>query len=110
MHSTRADPNDPVGGGDSVPAYRVRVWGPPPEPRFAWSVDEWDVTDAEQVTDVIDWAADLAGDNPFEVFVRWEDHHTDKNGRLVPRYRYALLYGGPAGEEQTTKDIGLELL
>jgi hypothetical protein len=33
--------------------YRVRFWTPPPAPHFARLVDEWDVTDAEQVTDVL---------------------------------------------------------
>lgn len=60
------------------------MWTPPPAARFAWIVDEWEVTDAEHVTDVVDWAAETAQGNPFEVFLRWEDHCTSKDGQSVP--------------------------
>lgn len=108
MRSLRADPSDPVGGGDSLPTYRVRIWTPPPTPRFAWFVDEWDVSEAEQITDVIEWATKTADGNPFEIFHRWQDYHTSVDGESVPRPRYALIYGKPADEGGTTETVLLE--
>ena len=108
MHIARADSNDPVGGGDSPPEYRVRIYAPPPAPGFAWFVDEWDVTDAEQVTDVIGWGTEEAAGNPFEVFLRWEGHHITRDGRPEPYSRYALIYGQPPGEESTIETVFLE--
>ncbi len=104
MHSVRAGSSDSVGGGDSAPIYRVRLWTPPPASHFAWYVDEWDVTDAEQVTDVIEWGAKNADGHPFEVFLRWEDHHFTRDGRPEPYSRYTLIYGQPA-ENATTIEI-----
>jgi len=105
MRTVRADPNDSVGGGDLSPIYRVRFWFPPPAVNFAWLVDEWDVGDAGEVTEVIAWATSKAGGNPFEVFLRWEDHHTSKDGQVEPYSRYALIYGKPAVDDVTTETI-----
>ncbi len=105
MRSVRADSRDSVGGDDSAPMYRVRFWTPPPAPDFAWLVDEWDVTDAEQVTDVIKWGIEAANGNPFEVFLRWEDHHFTRDGRPEPYSRYALIYGRPADETTTIEVV-----
>lgn len=105
MRSVRADSSDSVGGGDSPPEYRVRIWTPPPAAHSGWFVDEWDVTDAEQVTDVIEWGAEEADGNPFEVFLRWEDHHFTRDGRPEPYSRYALIYGRPADEAATIEII-----
>lgn len=108
MRTVRADPDDSVGGSDSSPVFRVRLWFPPPAVNFAWLVDEWDVADAGEVTDVIEWATSKAGGNPFEVFLRWEDHHTSKEDQLEPYSRYALIYGKPAVEDATTETIIFE--
>jgi hypothetical protein len=77
-------------------------------PDFAWLVDEWEVTDARQVTEVIAWATSQAEGNPFEVFLRWGDHHTSKDGRLEPYSRYALIYGRPAIVETTAETVFFE--
>lgn len=108
MRSVRANPDDSVGCSDSAPVYRVRLWFPPPSVDFAWLVDEWEVTDAGQVTEVIAWATSQAEGNSFEVFLRWEDHHTSKDGRLEPYSRYALIYGRPAIVETTTETVFFE--
>lgn len=108
MLTVPANPEDSVGGGDLPPVYRVRLWFPPPRVNFAWRVDEWDVTDADEVTDVIAWARGKAGGNPFEVFLRWEDHHTSIGNQLEPYSRYALIYGKPAVEDVSTETIVLE--
>lgn len=105
MQSVQASADDPVGDGDSAPTYRVRFWTPAPRPRSAWMVDEYDVTKAKDVAEVIEWATATAVGNPFEVFHRWDDHHTDRNSETIPRHRYTLLYGKPAGEEVTTESI-----
>jgi hypothetical protein len=108
MRPVQAEPTDPVGAGDAPPVYRVRFWSPPPGKGFAWSVSEWDVTEAEQVTDVIEWAAGTADGNPFEVFLRWQDHHTSKDGQTAAYPRYALIYGRPADENPTTETVFFE--
>lgn len=108
MRTVRADPGDSAGGSDLSPIYRVRLWSPPPAVNFAWLVDEWDVTDAGDVTDVIAWATSKAGENPFEVFLRCEDHHMSKDNQLEPYSRYALIYGKPAVEDATTETIFFE--
>lgn len=108
MRMSRAAADDSVGGGDLPPSYRVRLWFPPPDTNSAWLVDEWDVSDAREVTDVIAWARTKAGGNPFEVFLRWEDHHTSNNDQLEPYARYALIYGKPATDDSTTETIFFE--
>ena len=108
MRIVRAAPDDSVAGGDLPPSYRVRFWFPPPAMNFAWLVDEWDITDAREVTDVIAWARSKAGGNPFEIFLRWEDHHTSKDDQPEPYSRYALIYGKPAVEDATTETISFE--
>jgi hypothetical protein len=108
MRIVQAEPNDPVGGNDAPPEYRVRLWTPPASERSAWFVDEWDVVDAEQVTDVIDWARSESAGNPFEVFLRWYGHHTSQDGESVPYARYALVYGRPAYEGTVTERIIFE--
>lgn len=105
MQTVRAAPDDSVGGADLLPTYRVRLWFPPPAVDFAWLVDEWDVTDAREVTDVIAWARTKAAGNPFEIFLRWEDHNTSQDDQLEPYSRYALIYGKPAAEDVTTETI-----
>ncbi|MHA7264312.1 hypothetical protein ACX80W_14030 [Arthrobacter sp. TMN-37] len=105
MRIAQAQANDPVGSDDAPPEYRVRLWTPPPTERSAWFVDEWDVDNAEQVTDVIEWAKSEAAGNPFEVFLRWYGHHTSRDGECVPYARYTLVYGKPADEETVTEKI-----
>lgn len=111
MRSVRADSSDSVGGGDSAPIYRVRIWTPPPAPHFAWYVDEWDVTEAEQVTDVIEWGAKNADGHPFEVFLRWEDHHFTRDGRpeaILP-LRADLRPAGRESDRNRDCLLGVEL-
>ena len=109
MRSVRADPGDSVGAGAHPPVYRVRIWAPPPAENYSWFVDEWDVSEAEQVTDVIEWAASTANGNPFEVFYRWHDSHTSSDGAVVQRPRYTLIYGKqPTEETGTTETVVLE--
>lgn len=87
----------------------MRVWSPPPSPHFAWLVDEWSVIDAEQVTDVIRWAAKTAIENPFEVFLRWEEQHTSVAGVSSYRARYARVFGNPPPEDvAVTKTLHFE--
>jgi hypothetical protein len=108
MRIVQAEAPDSVGGDDAPPEYRVRLWTPPASERASWFVDEWDVDDAEQVTDVIDWARLEAAGNPFEVFLRWQGHHTTESGQSVPYARYTLVYGKPADEGTTTETITFE--
>lgn len=47
----------------------------------------------------------MADGYPFEVFLRWEDHHFTRDGRSEPYSRYALIYGRPADEATTIEII-----
>lgn len=95
MRVGRADTNDPVGDPDTGPTYRVRIWAPPPSAGWAWLMDEWDIFEARDVTDVISWAVETAGSGHCEVFVQWQDHHTDHQGKVVGYPRYTLVFGAP---------------
>lgn len=64
-------------------------------------VDEWDVSDAENVTEVITWAYSLSDGNPFEIFVRWTDQHTSRDGVCHERQRATRIFGTPADEART---------
>lgn len=109
MYCVLADPGDPVGDADPIPVYRVRIWSPPPSPRLAWLVDEWSVNDAGQVTDVIRWATETALENPFEVFLRWEEQHTSVAGVSSSRARYARVFGNPPrADVAVTKTLRFE--
>ncbi|MDT0168885.1 hypothetical protein [Pseudarthrobacter sp. BRE9] len=104
MRIERAADSDPVGDPDLGPMYRVRVWKRPSSAAMGWMVDEWDVAGAEQVSDVIGWAATTAGPGPFEVFIQWHDHHTDRNGNVVQYPRYVRVQGRPPEDAGVTVD------
>ena len=95
MRIERAAGSDSVGDPGLDPMYRVRVWKRPLSAAMGWMVDEWNVAGAEQVSDVIDWAATTAGTGLFEIFVQWHDHHTDHNGHAVRYPRYTRVQGRP---------------
>lgn len=56
-------------GVQENPVFRVRLWTPPAEDGFAWFVDDWELTECD-LPEVLDWAKQRSGDNPFELFVR----------------------------------------
>ncbi|MFJ8896067.1 hypothetical protein ACIRCZ_15910 [Leifsonia sp. NPDC102414] len=82
-----------------TPAYRVRIWVPQPDPYTGWSVDDWDVTGATEVTEVIAWAEEEAARLPggsCEVFVPAIDHDTLADGTVAEQVHHLRVYGTPA--------------
>lgn len=94
----REPPTAPL-WGDTV--YRVRIWVPQSEPYTGWAVDDWSVTDAADVTEVIAWAAEEAArfsGGSCEVFVQAVDHHMRGDGELAEQIHHVPVYGKPADE------------
>lgn len=66
---------DLVGGGNFVglastaTVYRVRIWGPQPGPGIARALDEWELTDVDDIGSVLDWATSAAAGRDVEIFV-----------------------------------------
>ena len=65
MEATLIDPRDVSWEVDS-PAYRVYFWGRP-SPTWAWQCEEWRLTAAHDVHEVLAWADGRAGDRTFTV-------------------------------------------
>ncbi|KRC49173.1 hypothetical protein ASE16_10330 [Leifsonia sp. Root227] len=82
-----------------TPAYRVRIWVPQSDPYTGWSVDDWDVTGATEVTEVIAWAEEEAARLPggsCEVFVPAINHGTLADGTVAEQVHHLRVYGTPA--------------
>lgn len=97
FHAVGTLPNEEI-------EYRVRAWNEPLEAGSAWRVDEWDITDADSVVSVIEWADGL-GAHSVEVFVRYEDHALDAGDNWVTVDRHARVYGVPADDGGTTEIV-----
>lgn len=44
------------------PIFRVRLWTPPARDGFAWSVDDWELTECD-LDEVLDWARQRSDGN-----------------------------------------------
>ena len=64
----KAEYVQPVAVQDN-PIFRVRLWTPPARNGFAWNVDDWELTECD-LDEVLDWARQHSGGNPFELYVR----------------------------------------
>ncbi|PPI53919.1 hypothetical protein [Rathayibacter toxicus] len=106
MNISVADPFDAVGvPPGSVATYRVRGWtnrGNASAPD--WAVDEWDISGADSVEDVLAWGRGLGLDT-FEIFVQWEDHAQTATGEMVARRRHTRIHGTPGEEGGVTKTV-----
>lgn len=104
MDVTTAHPLTAVGmPADANPAYRVRVWTAPIDPRSSWMVDEWDIAGASDVEEVLAWAGGIEADS-IEVFVQVMDSRSNAHGQIEERRRFVRLSGRPAddgGESET---------
>lgn len=59
-----------VTSGDPVEThYRVRLWEPPVEDGYSWFLDEWDVYNASDFVEVLDWARSSSVSGTFEILV-----------------------------------------
>lgn len=90
MDVTRADPRG-TEWEQPHPVYRVYFWDRAPVPpgvdpeRAGWRSDEWRVTGAEDVHEVLAWATGRVGhDRQFELFVE---------GDGLPRHGLVRLAG-----------------
>lgn len=92
---------------DDRTVYRVRIWVPPRAPGTGWFVDDWSVTDADDVTAVIAWAkeeaARLSG-GTFEVFTQAVDHGVRADGVLAEQVHHIRVYGTP-GDTAVTETV-----
>lgn len=73
MQASPIDPRDAT-WELSTPTYRVYFWTQPTGAIVATSSDEWRITDADDVFEVITWAEAKRGDRTYELFVE----HTDR--------------------------------
>jgi len=84
--------------------YRVRLWAPAPGPYTGWNLDDWAVTGATDVTEVIAWAeqeaARLRGGR-CEVFVQATEHGTLRDGTLAEQVHHIRVYGEQADTAAT---------
>lgn len=68
MRVVAADP-DVTTGDPAETHYRVRLWEPPSGGNETWFLDEWDLHDAADVLEVVDWAKTSSASGTFEVLV-----------------------------------------
>jgi hypothetical protein len=68
MHAKPTPGREYVGLAATPAGYRVRIWGAKPEPRMARALDEWDLTDVDDVRVACKWAVETAAGRDFEVF------------------------------------------
>lgn len=73
MHVTWM-PQHNVGEESSPTRYRVRIWTAPEIDGYAWAADEYELQDAADVVEALNWARDKANKRPFELFVLWIDN------------------------------------
>jgi hypothetical protein len=105
MHVEPA-PADVVTGDAEPASYRVRVWTPPLGASASWLLDEWDITGAASVIEVVDWAISQTPENGTgEVFVRWYQEGSDAAGRVVRDARFTRVYGRPGDAATTARTV-----
>lgn len=83
------DPRD-ITWEDDRPVYRVYFWHQPPAPsgadqaRAMWHCDEYRLTEAADVEEVLGWARNTArSDQTFTLYVEHRDAHQSGLVRLV---------------------------
>lgn len=84
-------PDDAAGELDPA-KYRVRLWNRPDDATGSWRLDEWDVRQARDVIEVINWAE---GQNAttYEVAVVWPSYSQDGDGELTRSDRFIRIAG-----------------
>lgn len=70
INARRIDPRDQSWEIDR-PSYRVYFWYPQGTADDSmWTSDEWELTDADDVADVMSWAESHSGGRRFVIYVR----------------------------------------
>ena len=88
------------------PRFRVLLWGQPQNERFAWSLDEYDVYEAHDVLEVIEWAK-AQGTSHFEVAVASEEAISGLDDLDTRQIRFIKVAGDRGSQENTTADVTL---
>jgi hypothetical protein len=80
--------------------YWVRLWAPPADPGGAWFVDEWQVSDASDALEVIEWARQgaAAEGGSAEVFVESTDHRPGPDSACLSVKQHVRIFGEPADD------------
>lgn len=84
-----------------VPTYRVNFWQRP-APGWAWSLDAYALTDAADISEVLQWVGEHAHGRRFEVFAEMDEEsagsfQTPRKSGLV-----RLLGSNPNAEDSVT--------
>jgi len=70
------------------PSFRVVLWNQPLSPSGSWFSDEWQIEDAHDVREVIEWA-EAQEPTTFEVLACWEGAGNSSTAELVGYTRVA---------------------
>jgi hypothetical protein len=85
------------------PTFRVVLWNRPARAGDAWFHDEWQIDDARDVREVVEWA-EAQGATTFEVLIRWDSAGRDGNGDPCGTFGYVRVAGEP-GEDGFTERV-----
>ena len=101
VKTVHAEPRGFVGS----PVYRVHFWQQPP-PGYGWPLEAYVLTDAEDITEVLNWVEEHARGRRVEVFAELDEEPvgaftTPRKTRLL-----RLLGSNPNAEESVTVEIG----
>lgn len=66
-------PQHDVGELFETPTFRARIWSAPIKVGYTWAVDEYEITDASDLNEAINWAEREADGRPLEFFVKCFD-------------------------------------
>jgi hypothetical protein len=91
MDVSLAGASDPTVAFDKPQSFRVRHAVQSPD---SWLVDDYDVTGANDVTEVIEWARTAFAEGLFQVYLRYEIMSEGPDG-WSPEAQFAHLYGEP---------------
>ncbi|MFB9163796.1 hypothetical protein [Arthrobacter psychrochitiniphilus] len=73
--------------------YRVRIWTPPVIENYSWAVDEYEVTDVQDVRDALAWAENEAAGRPMEFFVKWFETQITSKFEFISTPQMTKLFG-----------------
>lgn len=93
-----------ISGELEATSFRVLLWYRPQSSGSSWALDEWNVFDTQDVTEVIRWAESQKAAT-YEVAVQWMDKGYDPDGKVSEFPRYKRIAGQRGGDEATTRTV-----
>ena len=102
MRAVPIDPEDATGELDPA-RYRVLLWNRPRDATSSWQLDEWEVVQARDVIEVIEWA-ESQNATTYEIAVVWPSYSQARDGRLIRLDRYIRV----AGHRETPPSVSRE--